>query len=153
MSLEKKIEISQRMKLIEIAINNETDDDYLNYCAIEIIYDFLWDDENIYGHKFKEIEKRRKIGLEQIEKNPFYYIQKQINVKYLDTFNELVSNLLPMKKLINVDLHPSLFEKKLEEDSIKGADRFLLGLTPSSRTLSAERIKLPLPVFNLLKAS
>ena len=30
---------------------------------------------------------------------------------------------------------------------------FLLGLTPSSRTFSAERMRLPLPDFSLLKAS
>ena len=40
-----------------------------------------------------------------------------------------------------------------DEDSIKDTDRFLLGFTPSSRTFSAERMRLPLPVFSLLKAS
>ena len=45
------------------------------------------------------------------------------------------------------------FYSESVDDSIKGADKFLLGLTPSSRTFSAERIRLPLPDFSLLKAS
>ena len=45
------------------------------------------------------------------------------------------------------------FYSESVDESIKGMGKFLLGLTPSSRTFSAVRIRLPLPDFSLLKAS